>query len=122
MLLLSLPLVRFPAIDDVTKDVSKQIGGALRAAINVTKCEIYLHWIVIVNTGVANINTCQAEELLNLICFHAVIPEHLPTHTSESSMRVRHKPAAQFFPTWLDRPWVAYKNEHVRINRHIYRT
>lgn len=114
--------MRFPAIDDVTKKSGKQMRGPLRVVIKIIlKCGIYLHRVVIVYAGVANINACQAEELLNLICFHPVIPQHLPTHTSECSVRVRHKPAAEFFPTWLDGPWVAYKHEYVRINRHTYR-
>lgn len=122
VLLLSLPLVRFPAIDDVTKELSKQMGFPLRVVIKVIlKCRIYLHWIVIVYAGIANINTCQTEQLFNFVCFHSVVPQHLPAHPSERSMRIRHQPAAEFFPTWLDRPWVTCKNKLVRIIWQIYR-
>ena len=76
--------------------------------------EAHLHWVVVVYSGIANVNSSQAEELLDLICFHSVVPQHLPRHSSEGPMCVRHQPAAEFFPPRLSWPRVTCKRERKR--------
>lgn len=111
VLLRSLPFVRLPAIDNVAK-VSSQQMLEVRPRTNVTvKDVLYLHRVVVVYAGIANINTRQAEELLHFICAHSVVPEQFPAHTSQRPMSVRHQPAAELLPPRLDRPWVTCKHE-----------
>lgn len=114
VLLLNLPLVRLSAIYHVAKELGKQGDGTKIPKCFVTLLwsdEIDLHWVIVVNAGIANIDTCQAKKLLNLVCLHSVIPQHLPAHPAESSVRVRHQPAAEFLPSWLDRPRISCKRE-----------
>lgn len=111
ILLRSFPCVRLPAIDNVAGDFSKQMLD-VRPRINVTlKYEHCLHWVVVVYASIADINTCKADELLNFVCSHSVVPEQLPAHASQRPMSVRHQPAAELLPPWFDRPWVTCKRE-----------
>lgn len=110
VLLLRLSLVRLSAVNDVAYELRKQVVHWTSVMTLLWSDEIYLHRVVIVYAGIANINTCQAQEFLNLICFQSVVPQHLPTHPPESPVRVRHQPPPEFLPSWLDRPRITCKH------------